>query len=119
MAYKLTIGDVIEVAVKGSVQDGADKVSFAFTLRAKRLNTAQFREAFGPESQVLSRDFLLANVSGWRGQRLVLDDEGQPAAFSPEALDCLLSVVGMETICVNAYRDALIASHTPAGRAGN
>ena len=119
MAFKLTIGDVIEFPVKGSVKDGAGTVAFSFTLSARRLHTAAFREAFGPESQVLSRDFLLANVTDWRGQRLVLDDDGNPAAFSTEALDCLLGVVGMETLCVNAYRDALVASHTPAGRAGN
>jgi len=119
MAYKLTISDVIQFPVKGSVKDGALDVSFNFTMSALRLNTAAFRDAFGPDSKVLARDFLLANVSDWRGQRLVLDDDGQPATFSPEALDCLLSVVGMEALCVNAYREALIASHTPAGRAGN
>ena len=119
MAYKLTISDVIQFPVKGSVKDGALDVSFNFTLTGQRLNTAAFRDAFGPESKVLARDFLLVNVTDWRNQRLVLGDDGQPAAFSPDALECLLGVVGMEALCVNAYRDALVASNTPAGRAGN
>lgn len=119
MAYKLTISNIIDVPIKGSVKDGGSSVSFNFTLCCKRLDTAAFREAFGPESKVLAREFLQSHVTDWRGQRLVTDDDGKPAGFAPEALDCLLDVVGMETICVNAYRDAVIASHTPAGRAGN
>lgn len=119
MAFKLVIGDVLDVAVKGSVKDGAATVPFSFTLQMKRLPVEQYREAIKPENDMLVREFLVDNVQGWRGQRLVLDDDEQPAGYSPEAFACLLTLVGMEQTCVTAYLQALQVSDTAAGRRGN
>ncbi len=119
MGFKLTIGDVIDVPVKGSVKDGSGAVTFNFTLQARRLPLAEYREVLKPESEVLVRDFLVDNVRGWRGQRLVVDDSDAPASYSPEAFGCLIGIVGMEQTCFQAYLKALQVSETPAGRAGN
>lgn len=119
MAFKLVIGDVLDVPVKGSLKDGSATVAFSFTLQMKRLALEQYRAAIDPDNGVLVRDFLVENVQGWRGQRLVLDEQEQPAEFSPEAFDCLLTLVGMEQTCFGAYMQALQVSDTAAGRRGN
>lgn len=119
MAFKLNIGDVIEFSVKGSVNDGARSIPFNFALQGRRLQTAEYRDVLKPDSDVLIREFLAENLTGWRGQRLVLDDADAPAAYSAEALACLLGVVGMEQTLFQGYLKALHVSETPAGRAGN
>jgi len=119
MNFKLTVSDVIDVPVKGSVKDGSASVNFNFTLQAKRLPLDQYREALKPENAVLMREFLVDNVQGWRGQRLVLDADDQPASYSPEAFACLLTLVGMEEACSAAYLQAMQVGDTAAGRRGN
>lgn len=119
MAYKLTVGDVVEVPVKGALKDGARDVPFSFTIAAKRIPIAEYRSALGEGSDLTVREFLQAYVTGWRDQRLVVDDDGQPAPFGPEAFECLLSLVGMEQTILGAYLRALQVSDTSAGRGKN
>jgi hypothetical protein len=119
MGFRLTIGDFLDVSVKGSVRDGARDVPFAFTLQAKRISTDAYRAALGDGSKVTVREFLTENITGWTSQRLVLDDTDQPAAFSADAFAALLSVVGMEQTILAAYLRALQISDTSAGRAKN
>lgn len=119
MAFKLTIGDVMDVRIKGAVQGDAGSVPFNFTLRMRRIGIAAYRQVIRADSDVLIKDFLAANTVGWAGQRLVLDEADQPAAFSPEAFEALLTVVGMEGVIYQAYDQALTAAATPQGRAAN
>lgn len=119
MAFKLVIGTQLDVPIKGEIPDGAGKLAFRFALQMRRLGVAEYRKLVAPESDVLVRDFILDNAIGWRDQRLVLDDDGQPAAFHRDALACLLDVVGMEHLVFQAYLQALAVVDKPAGRAGN
>lgn len=119
MKYTLTVGDVIDVPVRGSVKDGARTVDFNFTLQMKRLSSKDAREALDPDAGIAMRDVLTANVIGWRGQRLVQDEAGEPATFDAEALDCLLTLAGMEFVCFTAYLKAIQTGETAAGRRGN
>lgn len=118
MAFKLVIGDRLDVTVKGEIPDGASKVPFRFALQMRRLGVEEYRKALAPDSDVLVRDFLLDNTIGWRDQRLVLDD-GKAAEYSREAFECLLGVVGMEQACFQAYIGALQIVDKAQGRAGN
>ena len=119
MAFKLVIGEQLDVAVKGEIADGAGKLPFRFALQMRRLGIEAYRKALGQDSEVLVRDFLLDNALGWRDQRLVLDDAGKPAEYSREAFECLLGVVGMEQTCFQAYLQALAVVDKSAGRTGN
>lgn len=119
MAFKLVIGDRLDVTVKGEIPDGASKVPFKFSLQMRRMGVEEYRNALAPNSDVLVRDFLLDNALGWRDQRLVVDEDGAPATYSREAFECLLGVVGMEQFCFQAYIVALQIVDKAAGRAGN
>lgn len=120
MGFKLSVSDVIDVPVKGTLTNASKRETFSFTLQAKRMTQAEYREVFGDGATALTRDVLQERIVGWRDQRLVLDDDsGQPASFSAEALDCLLTVTGMEFTVAAAYVKALVAADSLAGRAGN
>ena len=119
MAFKLKVGDRLDVPVKGEVADGAGKLPFRFTLQMRRLDVAQYRAAMAPEAGTLVRDFLLDNGCDWRDQPLVMDEEGRPAPYSREAFECLLGLVGMEQICFEAYTQQLAAASKAQGRTGN
>lgn len=119
MGFKLTIGEFLDVPVKGTLKDGGRDAPFQFTLQARRIGLEAYREALGEGSTVTVREFLTANVTGWSGQRLVVDDTGQPAGFSAEAFELLLGVVGMEQTLLAAYLRSLQISDTSVGRAKN
>lgn len=119
MAFKLVIGTQLDAVVKGDIPDGSGKVPFRFALQMRRLGVEEYRKALAPESDVLVRDFLLDNALGWRDQRLVVDEDGAPAAYSREAFECLLGLVGMEQACFQAYIGALQIVDKAQGRAGN
>ena len=106
MNYTLAIADVVELHLKAAVNDGGQDRTFAFHLRAKRMPQQALRDALA-DKDLTVKDFLREKITGWRGQRLVLGEDGEPAPFGPEALDCMLSVVGMETLVLNAYLKAM------------
>ena len=118
MAYKLTISDVVELPVKFTVNDAGKTVAHSFTLSARRMDQQLLRETL-QDSSKLTRDVLHDQVTGWRGQRLVVDDNDAPAEFSTEAFACLLSLAGMESVVLNAYLAALALADTSAGKAKN
>jgi hypothetical protein len=116
MAYKLAIANVVDVAIKFKVQDGSVAKTHSFTLIGKRLSQEEVR-AIGADHDTSVRDFLLQQVTGWRAQRLVVDDSnGEPVAFSPEAFECLLSLPGMELVAYRAYLETLALSDSREGR---
>lgn len=117
--YKLSIGEFIDVPVKGTVKDGGRDIAFSFTLQARRITIEAYRAALGEGSDITVRDFLLEHITGWTGQRLVVDDADQPAAFAPEAFGLLLGLVGMEQTVLAAYLRALQVGETSAGKAKN
>lgn len=106
MAYKLVVADVVEVPVKFSVNDGGRQATFSFSLTADRLSQDDFRRMAADDGDTTVAEFLAGHISGWRGQRLVIDDDGEPAAFSAEALACMLGLVGLAAIVLGAYIEA-------------
>lgn len=103
MALKLVIGNKINAKVKGFYKDevGVSR-AFSFELVQDRIDQEQLKEMVTDKGENTS-DVIKRLTSGWKGQRLVLTDDNQPAEFSPEALDLLLSVAGMGTYCYQAY----------------
>jgi hypothetical protein len=106
MAFKLVIADVVEVPVRFTTKDGSSTANFAFVLLAKRLPAQAFRALAEEGDGRTLRQFLAEHVMGWRGQRLVVDDDGQPAEWSPEAFDCMLSLAGLAALVFEAYVQA-------------
>jgi len=116
--FKLAISNVVDCPVKFKVQDGSDTKTHAFTLIGKRITQQELRDAHADDTTSV-RDYLKAQITGWRGQRLVVDgDSGEPAAFSVEAFECLLTLPGMEAVAYRAYLAANVLADTAEGRAG-
>ena len=100
MKFKTAVGNIVQFPVKLSLRDGlVDKV-FPLTLTATRKTQEEIEET--PELSV--KDFLLDVVSDWQGQRLVLLDNNEPAAFSREALDYMLKQPGVLGVVWGAYQ---------------
>lgn len=118
--YRLVIGDVISVPVKGTLQvDGGAELCFDFKLQMRRLPRQEFEGVIEPGSGHPVDSFVLSNTVGWSGQQIVLDEQGEPAAYSAEALDCMLTIVGMPQRIFQDYMQAMAISNTEAGRAKN
>jgi hypothetical protein len=98
--FTLAIDNVVEVPVKFTLKAGKVNKPFSATLTARRLSK---EESESQSADLSIKDFLLDNITDWSGQRLVLDANGEPAAFSRDALDAFLSVGGVLGICWNAY----------------
>ncbi len=100
--YTLAIEDTVEIPVKFTLKVKGVAKLFAFTLTADRLAQDEISARLeDKESKV--RDFIAEVVTGWSGQRLVLDAEGQPAEFTPEALSSMLNVAGVAGVIFSAY----------------
>ena len=102
MAYKLVIDNKITTKVKGFYRDekGVSR-PFSFDLSQDRVTQEELKELVSDGGS--TPDFIRRVTHGWKGQRLVLDDNDQPAEFCAEALDVLLSVSGMGSYCYQAY----------------
>lgn len=103
MGYKLAIDDKVGVKVEGKyVGESGVERSYRFVLVCDRLTNDELLEA--QRSDEMASDFILRVSRDWRDQRLVLDEDGKPAAFSQEALGRLLCIANMPIVCWNAYR---------------
>lgn len=102
--FKLAIDNQVEVPVKFTLKVGKLNKSFAFTLFGKRLTQDEITARM-ESCEFKFKDFLSGGevVSGWEGQRLVLNEDDTPADFGPEALDAMLSIPGVAQICYSAY----------------
>lgn len=98
----LAIENTTEVSVKFTLKEGKVNKLFAFTFTATRLDQDEIQERLEDKERKV-KAFMAEIITDWQGQRLVLDDAGQPADFSPEALEMLLNVMGVAVICFNAY----------------
>lgn len=110
MAVKLAIADTIGVKVEGNTVDesGGDK-PFKFVLVCNRLSQEKLRDEIA-NKDATSIDFFKRHALGWRDQRLVTDDAGNPAPFSLEALELLFSISGMAGVCWSAYLAQVVAT---------
>ena len=101
--FTLAIDDVVEVPVKFTLKAGAVNKQFGLTLLAKRLSQEDIAKTLEDVDSKFA-GFLQKVVSGWSGNRLVLDPQTDaPADFSPEAFEALLGVSGVAMVCFNAY----------------
>jgi len=101
--YKIVVGNTVAVLVKGALINEAGKdVSFKFTLICKRLEAEELKDALaGGETHV--NEFITDVATGWRDQRLVLEEDDSAAEFCPDALAALLNITGMGMLCFNTY----------------
>lgn len=107
--YKLAIDDVVEVPVKFTIKSGRVIKPFTFTLTCTRLFDHDEITARLEEKENKFKEFMAGLVTGWSGQRLVLDEAGQPVEFNDEALNAMLSVPGVAKQCYDAYMREVLA----------
>jgi hypothetical protein len=120
--FQLAIGNQFEIPVHLNVRDGSDTKPFKFHVTCNRLDAEQARKALtgeGDAAGLTVQEFLQTNLLGWRGQRLVLNDDGTPADFSVEALDALLSISGASAVLYQGYITALAAANGAEGQRKN
>ena len=114
MAFKLAVAALVTFAVSFKLKDDSQTRAFSFEVTAERMTSEQLTEARALNTPVV--EVLTDKVRGWKGQTLVLDEAtGQPAEFSREAFDVMLSAMGVPSAIFDAFADACLAK----GRAKN
>lgn len=123
MGFKAAIGTDIEVPVHIKIRNGGKLSEFKFHVTGKRLSADEAREKLsgeGDQATATVGEFLTENLTGWRDQKLVVDDEtNAPAPFGPEALAAMLDVAGVAGVIYMAYLKELAASDGTEGRRKN
>ena len=102
MAYKLVVGNKVNVPVDFSLNDGDEVRQFSFTLHCDRLEATEIRKRTEKSKQLVS-SFLTSVITGWKGQSLVIDAAGKPADFNRESLATMLNVAGLSTLIYARY----------------
>lgn len=115
MGFKLVVSNTVEVPVKFTVNDGGKTATFTFSLLANRLPADSFRALADDRGDRTVVEFLQEQITGWRGQRLVVDDNSQAVEFSAEALAVMLNLVGLAGLVFEAY----VAACGAQGRSKN
>ena len=100
--FTLAIENTVEIPVKFTLKNKGAARLFGFNLVAERLPQDEITARLEDKERKI-KDFMADVISGWSGQRLVLDTAGEPAEFSPEALEALLNVAGVAAVCFTAY----------------
>lgn len=100
--YTLAIEDTVDVPVKFTLKAKSVAKLFSFTLTCTRLAQDEISARMEDKENKV-KEFMTELVTGWSGQRLVLDAKGEPAEFSPEALAAMLNAPGVAMVCFNAY----------------
>ena len=124
MGMKLKIGNVVEVPVKYTFNPGSTKSQeFKFYLTANRITEDEASGLVNGTSEASQQsigEFLRKNISDWRNQTLVLDEEtDKPLPFSAEAFDAMLSVAGMPMVIHLAYLKECAGKSGDEGRRKN
>lgn len=100
--YQLAVEDIVELPVSFTLKVGAVNKRFSFTVYATRLEQTEINEARANRDMLVA-DFMRPLMTGWKDQRLVLDQEKKPAEFSEGARDLMLNAAGVATVIFNAY----------------
>lgn len=93
MAFKIDLSPTFraEVAIDIPGEDG-DIVTRKFTGVFTRMSSSQLT-GLKDEADMTDREFAQSLLQGWgNDMTLVTDEAGQPAAYCPEALECLLDI---------------------------
>lgn len=102
MSFKFAIGNIVEVPVKFSVNDGATASSQTVTLVCNRISEEERKENLAKDDLSVG-DFMKKVTTGWKGQRFLLDESDKPAEFSQDALAALLGFPGLAVLAFTAY----------------
>lgn len=106
-SYVLAVADTLIVPISFRTADGASARSFAFTLTMDRQSEEEWNAGVADSDGVVQsgkiKDHLISITKGWKDQRFVLDDDRQPADFCAEALNVMLSAVGVGEVVLRAY----------------
>lgn len=104
--YTVAIGNNIEVPVKFTLKEGKVNKSFVFTLLAERREVAEIEAAMKDNEYKFKEALVsLGCVTGWTGQKLILEDDGKtPAEFNDESFDAMLSIPVVAAIVFKAYQ---------------
>jgi len=110
MAYKLAIEDLVGVKIEGKTKakDGSDK-PFKFVLVCERYSNEQMKGLMADKDETAFA-FFEKVARDWQGQKLVVDEEGNPAPFNVDALRLLLSISGMASLCWHSYVQQVAAT---------
>lgn len=103
--FRLAVGNIVEILVKFSVNDGGKMRAFGFTLLGKRLPADELQRVAQDDTTTVA-EFLTASLTGWRDQTLVLDESGAPAPYSVDALAAMLQLPGVAGLVFTAYLEA-------------
>lgn len=103
--FKIAIDNKVEVPVKFTLKAGKVNKTFAFTLHCNRLEQEEINTRL-EAADFKFKSFMVGDgvVTGWEGQRLVLNVDDTPAEFSEDALGALLSIPGVAQVCFGAYQ---------------
>lgn len=121
--FKLAISDTIRFQVRLSVNDAGVKKEFSFWLDGRRADMALLKSELETHGESTLASFhahvCKAQLAGWSDQRIILNEDDTPAAFTPDSLALLLSLPGAASVMHDAYMGALFASAGKEGRAKN
>lgn len=100
MSFKIAVANVVKVPVKFTLKDGSVNKLFSFELTATRRTPEEIEE----QPEVTIKDFLLEVVTDWSGQRLILQDNNEPAPFGKDAFEYMLKQPAVLMVVWTAYQ---------------
>lgn len=102
MAKKLAIGNVVEFTVKFNINNGGKSVAHAVTLICKRLPEAELQERVKQDGLSMN-DIMTEVTTGWKDQRIVVEEDGTPSEFDEEGMQMLLTLPHAGRLSFIAY----------------
>lgn len=99
---KLAIASIVAVSVAFSLNENGVTRQHKFQLICDRKD-ADTLAATMEDKDLTVKAFLDEVVTGWKDQKLVLNEDDTPAAFSRENFDLLTSIPGMVSVIYGAY----------------
>lgn len=104
--YTVAIGNNVEVPIKFTLKEGRVNKAFAYTLLAERREAADIEAAMKDNEYKFKEALLsLGCVTGWVGQKLILEEDGKtPAEFNDEAFGAMLSIPVVAAIVFQSYQ---------------
>lgn len=100
--YKVAVSNTTIVNIVASIKNDEGRPNqYKFDLICKRKGADELKDLMdnGTNIKEIMRDVTV----GWRGQRLVLEQDDSPAEFSAEAFDALLDISNMPIVLFNRY----------------
>lgn len=100
MAKKLAIGNVVDVPVKFTINNAGKTVAHSVTLVCDRLDNDEIQKRL---NELTVKEFVTEVTTGWKNQRIVVEEDGTPSEFDAEGLEVLFSLPGAPNLAFSAY----------------